>query len=550
MIEESHIMTLPNGSNFTDSKSDHAANGHPLLAFVFLLAEMVSWSAVATSVAIYFLMWPLYIAYINRSAEDRNAPKEIANLPVPPGSYGLPIIGEAFSWMIQGANFNRSRRKQYGNVFTTNVLSIPIVKLTGHEYVQKILLGEHTVVSSVWPQSVRDLLGANGLVNSRSEVHSFKRKVSSKAFTPDALDSYLVAIKKITDEKISLLATYEQPQPIYNHMLRQTFEVAVNALLGLDVTEKAHLDALFVNFNTLVNNIFCVPKLPFFGYAKGMAARKTLMRLLHDLIQKVKKTASEDLAKLSVNDDEALKKYVKSGKGAIDIILREKMVQKLKNKNESDQINDLTLKDMAIELMFAGYFTSASAITSCVRMIARRPDTFHMCEEELASFGFLNQDMTLPEQPANIDRSTIGKMKFLDKVVKETLRIRPPVLGAYRRAIKTFQVGNYKIPKGWYVIYNIRDTHEFECGSNEPEFDPENFEENKEKRFSYLPFGGGPRMCIGKKYAQLLIKVTMIKMMMNYSKLELRSSLKDKHIPTLRPVDGLPVKLTQRRRQS
>ena len=67
----------------------------------------------------------------------------------------------------------------------------------------QILLGEHTYVSSVWPQSVRDLLGANGLVNSRSQVHSFKRKVSSKAFTPDALDSYLVAMKKITDEKVN-----------------------------------------------------------------------------------------------------------------------------------------------------------------------------------------------------------------------------------------------------------------------------------------------------------------------------------------------------------
>ena len=62
-----------------------------------------------------------------------------------------------------------------------------------------------------------------------------------------------------------------------------------------------------------------------------MAARKTLMRLLHDLIQKVKKAASEDLQKLDINDDEQLKKYVKSGKGAIDIILREQMVQKLKS---------------------------------------------------------------------------------------------------------------------------------------------------------------------------------------------------------------------------
>ena len=105
------------------------------------------------------------------------------------------------------------------------------------------------------------------------------------------------------------------------------------------------------------------------------------------------------------------------------------------------QINDLTLKDMAIELMFAGYFTSASAITSCIRMLSLHDDVYKMCEEELAEFGFLNSDMSLPVDPTEIDRNTIGKMKFLDKVVKETLRIRPPVLGAYRRAIKTFQVG-------------------------------------------------------------------------------------------------------------
>ena len=97
---------------------------------------------------------------------------------------------------------------------------------------------------------------------------------------------------------------------------------------------------------------------------------------------------------------------------------------------------------MTIELLFAGYFTSASTITSCIRMLAQHPDTFQMCEEELASFGFINfGDMTLPSQHPVIDRNTIGKMKFLDKVVKETLRIRPPVLGGFRRAIKTFQVG-------------------------------------------------------------------------------------------------------------
>ena len=105
------------------------------------------------------------------------------------------------------------------------------------------------------------------------------------------------------------------------------------------------------------------------------------------------------------------------------------------------QINDVTLKDMAIELMFAGYFTSASAITSCIRMLSLHSNVYGRCEEELAEFGFLNSDMSLPAHPAEMDRCTINSMKFLDKVVKETLRIRPPVLGAYRRAIKTFQVG-------------------------------------------------------------------------------------------------------------
>ena len=61
-----------------------------------------------------------------------------------------------------------------------------------------------------------------------------------------------------------------------------------------------------------------------------MAARKKLVSMLEDVLQKLKKTANEDIKNIDINDDEALKDYIKKGKGAIDTILREAMVQRLK----------------------------------------------------------------------------------------------------------------------------------------------------------------------------------------------------------------------------
>jgi len=122
-------------------------------------------------------------------------------------------------------------------------------------------------VTTIWPRSVRDILGANGLVNSSSSVHRFKRRIASKAFTHEALDGYLQSMYQLSDANVAAMATYERPK-VYDMMLRQTFDIAVNALLGLDVTAGRDLDELFVTFNDLVSNIFCIPcRVPGFGYA-------------------------------------------------------------------------------------------------------------------------------------------------------------------------------------------------------------------------------------------------------------------------------------------
>lgn len=78
---------------------------------------------------------------------------------------------------LQGSNFHISRRERHGNVFKTHLLGKPVIRVTGAENIRKILLGEHSLVCTQWPQSTRIILGPNTLVNSIGDLHKRKRKV-------------------------------------------------------------------------------------------------------------------------------------------------------------------------------------------------------------------------------------------------------------------------------------------------------------------------------------------------------------------------------------
>lgn len=81
---------------------------------------------------------------------------------------------------MQGPGFQSSRRERYGNVFKTHLLGRPLIRVTGAENVRKILMGEHSLVSTEWPRSTRLLLGPNTVANSIGDVHRHKRKVRAE----------------------------------------------------------------------------------------------------------------------------------------------------------------------------------------------------------------------------------------------------------------------------------------------------------------------------------------------------------------------------------
>ncbi|XP_067909378.1 cytochrome P450 26C1-like [Heterodontus francisci] len=143
---------------------------------------------------------------------------------------------------------------------------------------------------------------------------------------------------------------------------------------------------------------------------------------------------------------------------------------------------------------------------------------------------------------------TLSRLRYLDCVVKEVLRLLPPVSGGYRTALQTFELNGCQIPKGWNIIYSIRDTQETAAVYLNPEtFDPDRFgperDESKAGRFNYLPFGGGVRSCIGKELAQVILKILAIELT-SKARWELASTAypKMQTVPVVYPVDGLKVR--------
>ena len=104
----------------------------------------------------------------------------------------------------------------------------------------------------------------------------------------------------------------------------------------------------------------------------------------------------------------------------------------------------------------------------------------------------------------------------------------------------------FQIPKGWTVVFSIRETHEnTDLFSNGDQFNPDRWETIKDERFNYLPFGGGRRSCPGQEFAILVLKIFAIELSRNCTWKLLNESAQMRYLPVPHPVDGLPVTFSQ-----
>ncbi|HEY8477360.1 MAG TPA: cytochrome P450, partial [Chloroflexota bacterium] len=201
---------------------------------------------------------------------------------------------------------------------------------------------------------------------------------------------------------------------------------------------------------------------------------------------------------------------------------------------------DKQLRDEIVTLLMAGHETTANALTWTWYLLSKYPQVEEKLHAEL--------DRVLGGRTPTV--ADVPQLTYTRNVLAEAMRLYPPAWILERRAVKDFEAGGYRIPAGSLVLASQYLVHRDPRWWDEPaRFAPERWEEGKERpKFSYFPFGGGTRICVGEPFAWMEGTLVLATLAQRW-RLCYEEPLDPVPEPlvTLRPRDGLPMRLVARR---
>lgn len=442
-------------------------------------------------------------------------PASPSPLPLPPGSFGLPLLGETMQF-VSHPEYITERFAQYDTpIIRTHILFKPTAIMRGAEANRFIMQTgfDHFTWGDGWPITFREILGQSLFLQDGAE-HRQKRKLLMPAFHREALHNYLSVMEATTRR---YLARWEKMGEFawFTENKQLTFEIASTLLMGTTHDDQAQIAALSRDFTDMSAGLTSLPaNLPFAPYGKALRARDRILAHIERAIAERQLNPTRD---------------------ALSLLIQ--------TRDEDGNGLDLTeLKAQALLLLFAGHETTTSMITSFCMAMAQHPDVWARAREEQMALD-LGDDLQMSDFKA---------MPYLEQVLKEVERLYAPVAGGFRGVVKPFDFGGYHVPAGWRVIYSIPSAHHDPAVYTEPErFDPDRFSperaEGARVPYSLVGFGGGSRVCIGYAFAQLEMKVVASYLLRSYTwELAPGQNLGFFAQPTLHPIDGLRVRFRRR----
>lgn len=205
------------------------------------------------------------------------------------------------------------------------------------------------------------------------------------------------------------------------------------------------------------------------------------------------------------------------------------------------EMSDDLIRDQLLTMLIAGHDTSTALLAWALYLLGSHPAVMARAQAEVdAVLGVDAPDFAHLEQ-----------LVYLERTIKETLRLYPPIHMGNRTAAVDLEFQGFRIPAGERVVYSIYLTHRHPRYWPEPErFDPDRFgsEQNRTRvPYTYLPFGGGPRNCIGAAFAEVEAKVVLARLLQNFHLKLVQTGVHPYMGATLEPRPGV-IMLAQRRR--
>jgi cytochrome P450 len=407
--------------------------------------------------------------------------------------------------------------ERYGPIFAFRSLHRRIVAMIGPEANHFVTVAGADCFSwrkGMFGEHLIPLIG-DGLITTDDGYHDRARRIMMPAFHRRRLDG---AVEAMVQETVGSLAGWRAGEVIdlYEWVRDLAMSIAMRALLGLDPRrgEIGHqAAALFERALHFYDTegwmmLFRGPGTP---WARMQAARRALDEIIYSEIERRRSSGSR-------------------GEDVLTMLLEAR-------DEDGSGFSSHELRDQLMHLLFGGHDTTSSTVSFLFYELSRNPTVLDTLIEE--------QERVLGYRAPTVEDLFVG-LPQLSMAVDETLRLYPPVWFGPRLSVKPFEFGGYRIPAGVHVIHSSWVSHRLpEVFPNPEAFIPERFEPDARRALppgAYIPFGGGQRICIGKRFGQLMVKAVATTVLQRY-RLELKAGyqMRVAKLPTLSPEDGLPM---------
>ncbi|XP_058566465.1 cytochrome P450 3A12-like isoform X1 [Neofelis nebulosa] len=426
-----------------------------------------------------------------------------------PGPKPLPFVGTALGYRQGFCEFDKKCFKTYGRMWGFYDGRQPVLAITDPDMIKTVLVKEcYSVFTN------RRTLGPVGFMKSAislSEDEQWKRirTVLSPTFTSGKLKEMFPIVGQYGDVLVrNLRKEAEKGKPV---TLKDIF-----GAYSMDVITGTSFG---VNIDSLNN-----PQDPFVENTKNLLKFSFLDPLFFSNILFPFLTPVFELLNIWLFPKKVTDFFTKSVKRMKESRLKDKQKHRVdllqlminsQNSKETDThkaLSDLELVAQSIMFIFAGYETTSTSLSFLVYELATHPDVQQKLQEEI--------DATFPDKaPPTYD--ALVQMEYLDMVLNEALRLYP-IVGRLERVCKRdVEISGVFIPKGAVVMVPTFTLHrDLDLWPEPQEFCPERFnKKNKDSinPYIYLPFGTGPRNCIGMRFAIMNMKLALVRVLQNFS---------------------------------
>ncbi len=434
---------------------------------------------------------------------------------------GLPLLGSALE-------FRRDRLALFDRLAALGPLArfhlgpVPVHLVTDPALAHAILVEEADAFVKSPGLSVfsRPLLG-DGLLTSEGGLHRRQRRLLAPAFAPRRLASYAAAMAA---EAERTARTWREGDVIdvADHMMKLTLAVAGRTLFDADVRGDARAvgDALTAAMQAMIDGLSSPIQVP------------TSWPIPRNLRMRRAVAALDEIALRLIAERRS------AGGDRGDVL---SMLLVARDDEDGSGMSDRQVRDEVMTLLLAGHETTANALAWTLDALGRHPEARARVEAEIDALG------GAPPTPDDLAR-----LPWTTQVLDEAMRLWPPAYIVGRQASRDALVAGVRFPAGATLLVNVWGIHRRADLYPEPHaFRPERMTPEQKKarpRGAYLPFGAGPRVCIGSHFAMLEAAIALATLLAAV-RLEpiARAEPRTDPLVTLRPRGALRMRVRERR---